>query len=169
MAKTRAKTAMKHTVFVRVYLANGGNATLAYQAAYPAANKETAAVNGWHLLRNTKIKAQIRSGWEKALAKRKIEADTVIGMVIDEATADIRELYGADEKLLPPPQWPTRMTHCIQSVDLDKGRIKLTDQSNARKFLLELSGRTRNAVADSIDHMAEAILADRAKHLKGTP
>jgi hypothetical protein len=42
--------------------------------------------------------------------------------------------------------------------------VKLTSKAQARRFLLELLGRTRST-ADSIDHLAEAILADRAKHL----
>lgn len=158
---------MRHAAFVRAYLANGGNATDAYQTVHPKVTRGTAAVMGWRALRNPKIATLIRAAWHKVLAQRKIDVETVIGMVACEAEADVTQLYDAHGKMLPPHQWPRWMTHCIEAIDLREdgtGRIKLASQSQARKFLLELFGRTRT-VADSFDAMAEAILADRAKHL----
>lgn len=50
-----------HRVFVEEYMANGGNATRAYLAAYPRCRSENAAaVNGRRLLRKTQIQAAIR-------------------------------------------------------------------------------------------------------------
>ena len=91
-----------------------------------------------------------------------MDADAVIGMIGCEAEADVTLVYDSNGKILPPHQWPKWMRHCIEATDLrDDGtaKIKLASQSNARKFLLELSGRTRT-VADSFDRTAEAILAD---------
>jgi hypothetical protein len=76
-------------------------------------------------------------------------------MIACEAEADVSQLYDSHGKILPPHQWPKWMTHCIEAIKPNEdgtGTIKLASQSNARKLLLELSGRTRS-VADSIDQM----------------
>jgi phage terminase small subunit len=170
MAKTRTRAPLKlqHEAFVRAYLSHNGNATQAYQACYPKASRTTCATEGWKLLRIPKIAAKVREEWHKQLAKQKLDADAVIGMIGNEAQADVRQLFDRKGKMLPPHEWPTHLATCVEGIKLNddgSATVKLASQSQARWRLLELLGRTRS-VADSIDHMADAIRFDRAKHLK---
>ena len=107
---------------------------------------------------------------QKRLAARKADGDALLGLVIGEAFSDVRQLFDHNGALLKPQDWPDSIVNCIEGVEVreDRIRVKLTSKAQARRFLLELLGRTRS-VADSIDHMAEAILADRAKHLRTNP
>jgi hypothetical protein len=109
--------------------------------------------------------------WQKRLAKRSIDADALVGLVIGEAEVDLSQLCDVNGKILPPHEWPPSVAKCVESFDMREDgsiRVRLASQARARRFLLELAGRTRSTAA-SIDHLAEAILADRAKHRISAP
>lgn len=61
----------REKAFVMEYLTNGYNATRAYLKAHPRASPETAAANGYKLLRNAQILAAIKAEIDLAMAGRR--------------------------------------------------------------------------------------------------
>jgi len=118
------------------------------------------------LLRIHKVDAFVQREVQKRLAARQADGDALLGLVIGEALSDVRQLFDHYGALLKPQDWPDSIVNCIEGVEVreDRIRVKPTSKSQARRFLLELLGRTHSTAA-SIDHLAEAILVDRAKHL----
>lgn len=68
----------KHIAFVEELLANGHNATLAYQKAYPSAKYSTAEVNGGKLIRHPEIIEYIRSKQQITAERNNITKDNII-------------------------------------------------------------------------------------------
>ena len=152
--------------FALEYLANGGNATAAYRKDHPQASDAVCQVEGWRYLRIHKVEAFVQREVQKRLAARQADGDALLGLVIGEAFSDVRQLFDHNGALLKPQDWPDSIVNCIEGVEVreDRIRVKLTSKAQAFRFLLELLGRTHSTAA-SIDHLAEAIRADRAKHV----
>lgn len=87
--------------FVAEYLLDL-NATRAYMRAHPhCTNENTAAVNGWKLLRNAKVKALIATGTAKQLAEQGLSAARVLEELRRLAFSDLRPLFDRHGCLKP--------------------------------------------------------------------
>lgn len=81
----------KHQQFIEAYL-QGASATDAYLVVYPAANRTTAATNGWRLLKTPRIAEAIQARLDKAA----MPADEVLARITDHARADVDDFLDAD-------------------------------------------------------------------------
>jgi hypothetical protein len=76
----------------------------------------------------------------------------------------MRDFFDDKGQALEPHQWPEGYGSCVRAFHRTPDGIKVTlvDTLAALRTFFEVTGRMKSPVADSIDHMAEAILADRA-------
>jgi hypothetical protein len=85
--------------------------------------------------------------------------------------ADLRLLFDEKGPLLKPHEWPDDIANSIESMELraDGGvKLKLTGKLTARRIILEQTGKLKPAIANTVDALAEAILADIDRRKKET-
>lgn len=154
--------------FCLAYLANGFNATAAYAKAYPDAADESARRAGSRLLlTNVDVQAFLKPQLDAHWKALQMDGEEALARVALDARADLRALYDKDGKPLHPKDWPDELANSIEAVDLkDDGtyKVKLTSKGHARRTILEVTGKIKSPLAESVDALAAAILADRAAH-----
>jgi hypothetical protein len=109
------------------------------------------------------LKPQLDAHW-KAL---QMDGEEALARVALDARADLRALFDANGKALPPQQWPDDLANSIEAVDIKEDgtyKVKLTNKGQARRTILEQTGKIKSPLAESVDALAAAILADRDAH-----
>lgn len=158
----------KHKAFCLEYLRNGFNATRAYMAAYPKAKTTTAAVSGFHLIRNPKVAAYMAGAIEKHWKGLQMEGDEALARVALDARADLRMIVDDNGIRRRIEDWPHELANSAESVEFDEvgcvKRVRLVSKLQARRTILEQTGKLKT-VPDSIDALAEAIRADLSRGL----
>ncbi len=149
--------------FALDWLANGYNAALAYRRFYPEASVATAETNGPRLLRNAQVKHFITQQVERTLGSMQMAVDEAMGRLalISRATLDMA--FDEHDNLRPPSAWPPALKEAARLYDGEQRKLQLTDKLQSLRTILELAGKLRNPMADSVDALAEAILADRER------
>lgn len=134
--------------FVRLYLENGGNATLAYKGAgYKAANANVAAASASALLRIPKVASAI-SGTRGA--KEVAATQATVATLLDCETKLTKTLFGS--------------THAEDIADLENDLSEMRDERKALRLVREANGLSREALAGismSIANLTESILTAR--------
>lgn len=157
--------------FAITYLANGFNASGAAQRAYPNQTKGAALQQGHENLRKPHIKAFILSQLDDRWKSLHMSGDEALARVAGDARADLRMLFGTDGKLLKPHEWPDEIADSVEGVDVEKGRVKLASKGNARRTILEVTGKVKGE--STVDQLVEAMKAtieknaEKAKAKKG--
>jgi phage terminase small subunit len=154
------------------YMANGGNATAAYRAGHPAANAATCAVNGSRMLRNTKVRDYLRTEVESKLAVRKANGDVLIGLVVQDAFADIRDLFDHKGELLKPHDWPLSVALSVESFERRGDgtvRVRLASKFQARRLLLEITGKAKARTETVAEVLAAALRHDQRASANNSP
>ena len=95
--------------FCLAYIANGFNATAAYQAAYPKVGAATAATNGYRLLRNADVVAFLEPELQARWRDQQMNGEEALARLATQARADVRQLFDRRGQLLPPHRWPDEM------------------------------------------------------------
>jgi phage terminase small subunit len=149
--------------FCLEYLENGFNATAAYRAAHPDCTPGTAAVEGWRTLRNPKIARWLKGRTETVWKDLQLGAEEALARVGFAATFDVGSIFDEKDKLLPVSQWPLEIRQLVESVDLEKGKVRFTSRAQALRIILEQSGKL-SSLAGSVDELAAAIRADKEEH-----
>lgn len=149
--------------FCLEYLANGFNATQAYQKSHPQANAMTARTEGYRCLTKPHIRAHINEQLEKAWKPLQMGGEQALARVARIAAADIRDLYDEKGELLKPHLWPDSIACCVKSVKDGPYGLTVTLESTvgALRIVLEQTGKLKGT-ADSIDALA-AILRENYK------
>jgi hypothetical protein len=150
-------------VFCLDYLENGFNATAAYRKAHPDCTPGTAAVEGWRTLRIPKIAAWLKSRTEAIWKDLQLGAEEALARVGFGATFDIGAIFDEKDKLLAVSKWPLEIRQLVESVDLDKGKVRFTSRAQCLRIILEQSGKL-SSLAGGIDELAAAIRADTEAH-----
>lgn len=159
-------TAAQHE-FCLAYLANGFNASAAYAKAYPDATDESARRAGSRLLlTNVDVQAFLRPQLDAHWKALQMDGEEALARVALDARADLRALYDADGKPLHPKDWPDDLANSIEAVDLKEDgtyKVKLTSKGQARRTILEVTGKVKNPTADDAIRDLATILAEKFK------
>lgn len=154
--------------FCLAYLANGFNATAAVRAAYPDVTSDvTIRAMGSENLTKPNIRAFLAPKMQDHWKALQMDGEEALARVALDARADLRGLYDADGKALHPKDWPDDLANSIEAVDLKEDgtyKVKLTNKGQARRTILEQTGKIKSPLAESVDALAAAILADRDAH-----
>ena len=144
------------------YLANGFNASAAAQHAYPNVAKKNVRQVGYENLTKPYIRAWILAQLEDRWKGLHMGGEEALARVAGDARADIRMLFDAAGKLLPPHQWPDEIADSVEGVDVEKGRVKLASKANARRTILEVTGKVKGE--STVDQLVEAMKATIEKN-----
>lgn len=134
--------------FVRLYIANGGNGTRAYLAAYPNCKSlKAAASNAYKLLRSAEIQAAIDALQAEMWKQQGMGPEEVAALIAGDARADIRELYDEDGNLLPIREWPDSIARSVKAIrpGKDGTTVILNDSLAARRVIAEMTGKLKGA------------------------
>jgi hypothetical protein len=88
--------------------------------------------------------------------------DEALARVAGDARADIRMLFDTTGNLKKPHEWPDEIADSVEQVDLAGGKVKLASKSNARRTILEVTGKVKGE--SSVDQLVEAMKATIEKN-----
>lgn len=148
--------------FARHYLANGYKAAPAYRAAYPGVTQGTSETEGSQTLRHPRVSAYIRTQLDKHWKTLHMDGDEALALVAQDARADIRQLFDEHGKLKAPHLWPDDVASSVEGYEVDKGKVKLVSKGQARRTILEVTGKVKGEA--SADELAEAMRQTLLKH-----
>lgn len=154
----------KQEAFCREYLIDLNGTQAAIRAGY---SKRTAKVQAARLLSNANLSEYMKTLMDKRAERTQVDADWVLKRLLQDATADVAELYDENGHLLLvkdwPPHWRTGLVAGIETalerdgVDEDGKpqfvtvrKLRLSDRTK----LLELLGKHVDigAFKDKIEH-----------------
>jgi phage terminase small subunit len=136
--------------FVNHYVANGGNGTRAYLAAYPKCRSIVAAAsNAYRLLKVPAVQAALAGVQEERWKQLHMTGDEALARIALDARADPRELYDDKNNLLPIRHWPDSVAQSVKSIRAGKDGITvvLNDSLAARRLIAEQTGKLKNPLA----------------------
>jgi phage terminase small subunit len=152
--------------FCLQYLANGFNATAAYRSAHPTCTSASARQLGSRMLTKVHIRAFLGNELEAHWKAQRMSGDEALGRVALDARADIRLLFDAQGKFLPPQRWPDEIANSIESFELKADgsvKVKLVSKSQARRRILEQAGLLRPQPGDGLSALAQALRHDLSR------
>lgn len=147
------------------YLANGFNAAAAYRSVHPDVTDASAKTQGYRTLTLVDVRAYLASKVGDRWKAVQMSGEEALGRIALDARSDVTLLLSENGTLLPPSQWPADIINSIESIDLSTGKVKLVGKLQARRTVLEVTGKLRTT-ADAVDALAEAIKADLAAYDK---
>ena len=133
----------RHKLFALEYLANGRNATQAYQFSHPKCrSKNAAGVEGSRLLRNPKVAAFIAERTKETLQDLSYRGEQALKGIASFAQADIRQLLNDDGTVKPTAEWPEAAADAVKSVQVTRFGLKVTivDKLAARILIVKAAG-----------------------------
>lgn len=151
-----------HATFVKHYVANGGNGTRAYLAAYPRARSiNGAAENAYKLRKLRSVQAAIAAAQAELWKQQQMDAEEATALIANDARADIRELYDDDGELLPIRQWPDSIALSVKLIrpGKDGPTVVLNDSQAARRLIAEMTGKLKNPLA-GVGDLARILAGD---------
>lgn len=163
----------KQARFVDEYLKDVNASQAAIRAGYSA---KTANQQGPRLLENPEIQAAIDAAKLARADRTQVDADFVLARLVEEANADIKDVFGPKGDLLPVDQWPEIFrTGLVQSVDSESIKLDGVEIGKVRKIrfkdrtrILELIGKhiRVNAFQEQVHHTGLDTLGDRLERAK---
>ncbi len=99
----RRKLTHKQILFAKEYLKDLNATQAAIRAGY---SKKTAKQIATENLSKPAIAAAIQAGCKKRMEKVEVDADWVLQRLVEEAEADVADLYRDGGGLKPPHEWP---------------------------------------------------------------
>lgn len=121
-----------------IYYIRSFNATQAYKKSHPDCSLETAAVEGWKLLRNPKVKPYIRALKQSRMNCAMISGDDIVQKFIDIAHADINnyvKIQGGCITFADSKDFDGTLVKKISKGKVDS--IELSDRFQALKWLAD--------------------------------
>lgn len=153
----------QHKLFALIYLANGGNATAAYDEVYPGKRKPNVThVNASRLLSLAKVKAFIEARGERVLQAQEATAEEAMAAITRTLRLDPRVFFDADGKPKPMSQWPEDAALVVKKVKAD-GSIEFYDKMRAAELIAESHGKIKKKldITLAFDHVK--YLADKSR------
>ena len=168
-------------MFAAAYVANGYNATLAYQKAYPRSQTNSAKANGHILLRDAKVAAEVKRLSEAQLGKFEISHERTIRETALIAYANHGDAYDSESNLRPMATLPADVTRTIAGSEVVKKnlvagdgmndtvmKIKHWDKVRALDLLSKIQGLQKDKLEVSGDAELIALLQARDRAEKAT-
>lgn len=151
-------------LFALRYLANGRNATLAYQDTHPKVTKRSAGVCGSQWLKDARVQAIIHKEIEAQKLRLRMDADEALIGISNMGRGDIRRLYDGEGNLLPIKLWPEDVADCVKGLKPTAfgWQLVLYDKLKARELMAIAGGKLRQGV----DHKH---VFDHASYLGAEP
>jgi phage terminase small subunit len=158
----------KQHAFCLAYLSNGFNASAAYRSAHQGATQKTSSVEGHRNLAKPSIAAFLKRQLEAQWSLEEMAGAEAAARVSRDARADVRQLFDAKGRMLPPHEWPDSIAGSVKAVEEREHGFKVTlvDPGTARRTMLEVTGRLKNVLEGTVDALADAIRRDRERHAK---
>jgi len=153
----------KHRAFALAYLANGHNAGRAYLYVHPGITSPAAWTGGWEWLRRPEVQGFIRVELQKAWGNLEMAAQEALGRLALMARATLDMALDEEGNLLEPACWPPELKEAAKSWERKSGKVVLGDKLAALRVVLELAGKLRNPVSESVDLLAAALVEDRER------
>ncbi len=100
---SKRKLTQKQILFAKEYLKDLNATQAAIRAGY---SKKTAKQIATENLSKPAIAAAIQAGCKKRMDKVEVDADWVLQRLVEEAEADVADLYRDGGGLKPPHEWP---------------------------------------------------------------
>lgn len=148
---TKDKGSLKQSwlTFADEYL-KCGNATASYKVAYPDVTDETAASNGYKLLRNAEISAYLNDRWQSNAAS----TDELINLQSNIARADMSEFAELPDYIKGDPKLIKKYKHTRRNIQykdgggeiIDTYELELLDPQKAQVDLLKLHGKFNHTI-----------------------
>lgn len=162
--KREPAMAPRHKVFALLWLANGGNATAAYNEAFgPGKRKpETTYVNASKLLSSAKVQAFLRGRETKVLQTIEATADEAMAAITRTLRLDPRMLLDDKGKPLAMKDWPDDVALVVKKVKAD-GTVEFYDKMRAAELIAESHGKIKKKldITLAFDHVK--YLADKSR------
>ncbi|MCP4127329.1 MAG: terminase small subunit [Gammaproteobacteria bacterium] len=99
----KPKMTHKQALFAKEYLKDLNGTQAAIRAGY---SKKTARSQAQRLLTKVAVTNAIQAGCKKRLDKVEVDTDWVLQRLVEEAEADVADLYQEGGGLKPPHEWP---------------------------------------------------------------
>jgi phage terminase small subunit len=155
------KLAGRDRLFALEYLTNGQNATAAYQATHPKAQRSTCRTQGTRALAKPHIAAFLRQQIAEREQRLIMEADEALAGITQHARADIRKLFRGG-RLLPIAEWPDDVANSVKA--LKPGQhgtaIVMYDKLDALKTMAINGGKLRQGVDHTVKFPHLELLGD---------
>lgn len=160
----------KQSMFCAEYLIDLNGAGAARRAGYSAKTADQIAIE---LLGKTLVQAQIQRLMDARAKAVRMDAQALLSRLVDEAEADVADLYEPDGRLKPVHQWPLiwrkGLVGGIEIESLDDGGVVTKVKLSDRIKRLELIGKHVGvgAFREKIEHSVADPLADLLREISG--
>ena len=148
--------------FALDYLANGFNATAAYQLTHPGAARNTCWSEGSKYLRKPKVAEFISVRLEAAWKSKEMQGNEAAGRLAELARAELPELLDEKGKLLDPDAWPADLRRAVKKYDAEKQTVELHDKQKALTTILQVTGKLKGE-GETVDLLVAALTADLSR------
>jgi phage terminase small subunit len=165
MAKKKGRALKpQHKLFAMLYLANGGNATAAYNEVYGPGKRQpqTTHVVASRLLSSVKVQAFIASKEHTALQAIEATAEEAMAAITRTLRLDPRRLLDAAGKPLAMKDWPDDVALVVKKVK-DDGSVEFYDKMHAAELIAESHGKIKKKLDISLAFDHVKYLADKSR------
>lgn len=160
----------QHRIFALTYLANGGNATAAYEEVYPSKTRKAEVTHAAasRLLSSVKVQALIERHTRKMLQRAEATADEAMDAISRTLRLDPRMMLDEKGKPLAMKDWPDDVALVVKSIKGD-GTVVFYDKFKAAELIAESHGRIKKKrdISIAFDHVKYLADKSRPKDSKG--
>jgi phage terminase small subunit len=165
-ARTQGRSLkLQHRLFALFYLANGGNATAAYNEVYGLGKRQpqTTHVNASKLLSSAKVQAFIRERGEKVLQAAEATADEAMAVITRTLRLDPRRVLDPNTgKMLPMQDWPDDVALVVKVIKAN-GDVVFYDKLQAATLIAESHGKIKKKLDITLGFDHVRYLADKSR------
>lgn len=153
----------QHKLFAMIYLANGGNATAAYDEVYPGKRKPNVThAAASRLLSLVKVKEFLAQRGERQLQAAEATAEEAMQAITRTLRLDPRLLLDAKGKPLPMQLWPDDVALVVKKVKAD-GSVEFYDKFRAAELIAESHGKIKKKLDITLGFDHVKYLADKSR------
>jgi phage terminase small subunit len=170
------KLTPKQSLFCKEYLVDLNGAGAARRAGYAVKHADHMALN---LIQKPQVKAEIGRLMEQRAKAVNMDAQALLGRLIDEANADVADLYEDDGTLKPVRKWPAIWRKgLVAGIEFETMRAKDDEAPAVTITKVKLSDRVRRleligkhvgvgAFKEKVEHSVSDPLADLFRQISG--
>lgn len=158
------KLTAKQGAFAMEYVVDMNATQAAIRAGF---SEKTAAQQGWQLLQNPLVAAEIAKLKAERAERLKIDADQLLARLVDEAHADFADLFDADGALKPIHDWPLIWrTGLIAGIEIEEEYDTKAEPDEMEEQAHGGALRRPRATPRAIGRVAKIKISDKIKRLE---